>query len=173
MKQKIKQFIQEIGVFSLSLSIAFILTMGVVIVKGWTEPSQNPPGGNLGAPLNTTANSQIKSGPLQVNGLKNIGTTILDGNVGVGTTSPSQKLDVVGYIKGQSGLCIGNDCRNSWPAGGSVNSCYWVSSPASWDFYAECGSDEVVAGLHLKNEWTGSEWYKHQYVSQWKCCKIK
>ena len=43
-----------------------------------------------------------------------------NGNVGIGVTSPSQKLDVAGYVKGQTGLCIGNDCRTSWPAG----SCY-------------------------------------------------
>ncbi|MDP2938677.1 MAG: hypothetical protein Q8O13_01140 [Candidatus Omnitrophota bacterium] len=36
-------------------------------------------------------------------------------NVGIGTTTPTQKLDVAGYVRGQSGLCIGNDCRTSWP----------------------------------------------------------
>jgi len=35
-------------------------------------------------------------------------------NVGIGTTSPTQKLDVIGNVKG-TGLCIGNDCRTSWP----------------------------------------------------------
>ena len=40
------------------------------------------------------------------------------GNVGIGAPIPSQKLDVAGYIKGQTGLCIGNDCRTSWPSGG-------------------------------------------------------
>ena len=37
------------------------------------------------------------------------------GNVGIGTTGPSQKLDVSGYVRGSSGLCINNDCRTSWP----------------------------------------------------------
>jgi len=39
-----------------------------------------------------------------------------DGNIGIGMT-PSQKLDVAGYVKG-TGLCIGSDCRTSWPVGG-------------------------------------------------------
>ena len=37
-------------------------------------------------------------------------------NVGIGTASPTQKLDVTGYVKGQSGVCIGNDCRTGWPS---------------------------------------------------------
>jgi len=40
------------------------------------------------------------------------------GNLGIGTASPSQKLEVAGYIKG-TGLCISNDCRTSWPSGGT------------------------------------------------------
>src|SRR3989344_5766800 len=42
------------------------------------------------------------------------------GDVGIGTAGPTQKLDVAGYVKGQSGVCIGNDCRTSWPGGFSV-----------------------------------------------------
>ncbi len=37
------------------------------------------------------------------------------GNVGIGAVSPTQKLDVAGYVKGQTGLCIGADCQTSWP----------------------------------------------------------
>jgi hypothetical protein len=49
-------------------------------------------------------------------------------NVGIGTTNPSYKLDVNGYVKG-TGLCIGNDCRTTWPSGGgSGGDSYWALS---------------------------------------------
>lgn len=45
------------------------------------------------------------------------------GNVGIGTMTPSQKLDVTGNIRATQ-LCIGADCRGAWPAaaGGTVTS---------------------------------------------------
>jgi hypothetical protein len=39
------------------------------------------------------------------------------GNVGIGTKNPVHKLDVAGYIRSSKGLCIGDDCRTSWPSG--------------------------------------------------------
>ncbi|TSC70708.1 MAG: Endosialidase chaperone, partial [Parcubacteria group bacterium Gr01-1014_49] len=42
------------------------------------------------------------------------GLIVQSGNVGIGISSPSQQLDVAGYVKG-SGLCIGSDCKTSWP----------------------------------------------------------
>tara|TARA_Y100000310_G_scaffold86973_1_gene83880 strand:- start:16895 stop:21535 length:4641 start_codon:yes stop_codon:yes gene_type:complete len=35
------------------------------------------------------------------------------GDVGIGTLTPSQKLDVEGYVKA-SGFCIGADCKTDW-----------------------------------------------------------
>lgn len=51
-------------------------------------------------------------------------------NVGIGSASPSEKLDVSGRIKGTE-LCIATDCRSSWPTGGvsgSVTTPYATSS---------------------------------------------
>ncbi|MDD5545384.1 MAG: hypothetical protein PHX67_01830, partial [Candidatus Pacebacteria bacterium] len=50
---------------------------------GWTTPSQNPPGGNLSAPINTGSSNQAKTGYLSV------GTS----------TIPSFPLDVAGVLR--------------------------------------------------------------------------
>ena len=93
---------------SLSIILGVVLGGGLIIAKAWTDPSVAPPGGNLGAPINTSSNSQVKTGPLQVNVFRNVGTSILDGNVGIGTASPTQRLDVSGAIRSTGQHLINN-----------------------------------------------------------------
>ncbi len=63
----------------------------------WTGPTAAPPNSNVAAPINVSATSQIKSGALQVNGLRNLGSSQFDGDVGIGTApSTGQRL----YIRG-------------------------------------------------------------------------
>jgi hypothetical protein len=64
--RQLKKFIQEIGVMSLSIAIAFVLVMGMAIAKGWKEPTQSPPNGNIPAPINVGDVDQIKTGGLSV-----------------------------------------------------------------------------------------------------------
>lgn len=105
---------KEISYWVAMLLIGFTLGIGAHQVGAWTEPMLAPPGGNLGAPINTGGSDQVKSGGFAVNG----GLFLVpNGQVGIGTVSPTQKLDVAGNVKG-SQLCIGNDCRGSWPSGG-------------------------------------------------------
>lgn len=97
MKQKIKTFLQEIGIMSLALTVAFISYMGIVFVKGWTDPTVAPPGGNLGAPLNTSNVGQEKAGGLTLNtGGAPIGLIVQSGNVGIGTQTPNGAKGVNG-----------------------------------------------------------------------------
>ena len=49
-------------------------------------------------------------------------------NVGIGTVSPVQKLQVDGYVRGNDGLCIGTDCRTTWPAAGGTGTVTSVGS---------------------------------------------
>jgi len=78
------------------------IALGLVLqfVRAWTEPIVAPPGGNLGAPINTGPIEQLKQGALGINGLLKAynGLQVPNGNVGIGTTNPKQALEVVGRI---------------------------------------------------------------------------
>lgn len=87
----------------------------------FTAPSTAPPNADAYAPLSTSPTAQSKQGGLLLNtGGATNGLIVQSGNVGIGTASPSQQLDVAGYVKG-SGLCIGSDCRTSWPSSSSYS----------------------------------------------------
>ena len=50
--------------------------------------------------------------------------------LGIGTTSPSKKLDVSGAVKATE-FCIGTDCITNWPSGGSGGSGSYTSAGQS------------------------------------------
>lgn len=104
--------------------LAFILgalLFGSRFVFSFTEPTSTPPLENVSAPLNISSTGQSKAGGLILNtGGAATGLIVQNGNVGIGTLSPSQLLDVAGYIK-STGVCIGSDCRTVWPSSSSYS----------------------------------------------------
>lgn len=78
------------------------IVLGLVIqgARAWTEPgSSNPPGGNVGAPINTGDNAQEKAGALQIDKRFGVvGDAFFGSNVGVGTVSPNPAKGSIGSI---------------------------------------------------------------------------
>ena len=60
---------------------------------------------------------------------QNNGTSIYynDGNVGVGTSTPAQKMEVAGNVKA-TGVCIGTDCKSAWPTTTSTDTLQSVTA---------------------------------------------
>ena len=93
------------------------MLFGSRFVFSFTEPSSTPPLSNTSAPLNISSTGQSKAGGLILNtGGATNGLIVQSGNVGIGTQNPGYVLDVIGYVRGSSGLCINTDCRTSWPS---------------------------------------------------------
>ena len=78
------------------ISIAVLAEQEPTANSSWQNPTANPPGNNVPAPLNVSRNPQFKVGGLILNtgGAEN-GLLVDNGNVGIGTRNPSSKL----YIK--------------------------------------------------------------------------
>jgi len=91
------------------------LLLAVVFAWAWVEPTQEPPDGNVPAPINVGPSSQTKQGSLGLNtkGEYETGLLVINnayfigGKVGIGTDEPSAKLDVNGNVRIRSLNCTG------------------------------------------------------------------
>lgn len=102
----------------------------------------NTPAGNISATTVQAALDELDSEKVSKNGDTMTGTlnlpanglvvgtnqlAVSGGNIGIGTSSPTEKLEVVGKVKATE-LCIGTDCKSAWPSGGGGGSVTSVTS---------------------------------------------
>ena len=71
----------------------------------FTEPSGTPTNSNAPTPLDTSANQNTKIGGLLLNKLGASYGLIVLGRVGIGTLTPTTKLDVAGNIHSTGDVC--------------------------------------------------------------------
>lgn len=103
-----KKSLLTLIVFALSFTVGWQ-------VLSWTGPTDPFPEGNVPAPINVSSTAQTKEGNLSAAIFYDTNdssyyvnpsgatSAILSGNVGIGTTSPGQKLTVAGTIESTSG----------------------------------------------------------------------
>lgn len=89
---------KEMATFGKAAVIASLFIGVSVFAAGFSQPTQSPPNGNVEPPINSSSTAQAKAG--------NFAAAALYG----------------AWVQGGSGLCIGSDCRTSWPEGGSGES---------------------------------------------------
>ena len=123
MSKNAKQVSRKLAYWASVTAIGLVVGISLQMVRAnWTVPTGAAPMGNIGAPVNTGGTlvtpPQRKTGSLAVDGaffdVKN-NLYVESGNVGIGTTTPTQKLDVAGQIHSSSDVCTdagGGKCLN-------------------------------------------------------------
>lgn len=122
----------HVGLFAVLFPTVFAV-LTVPAVFAFTEPTENPPGGNAPAPVNVGATSQTRQGPLIINGTLNV-------------NSPVTVTE----------LCLpGPDCRSVWPAMEAVAQ-PWTVVDTNTIYYSGnrvgIGTNIPAAPLHILSQ---------------------
>lgn len=156
--------------------LTFMLGTGVSTLLAWVGPpgipniENNCPSGATGCdkPVHIGSYGQIKDGGLILGeslSTDSLGFAVAGGKAGIGTTEPTQMLDVVGYSKSRTGFCIGDACITQWPTNsggvvinapsGAVMSFNLSSCPSGWSPFTD-GAGRVILGVGNSNTGSGS-----------------
>ena len=98
-----------------------ILSLGLVFITlAWTDPTEEPPGGNVSAPINVSGTAQVKEGRL---GIGTAGGTDSGYDVSIGGDGIHDGAKVAGTGYFEDEICLGSDtnCITDWPSGGGGN----------------------------------------------------
>lgn len=165
MKQK--KITHWLSVIVIGIALGFALQF----VRAWTEPSEVPPDGNIGAPINTGSNTQTKRGSLGVDMLK-LGIKFLFSGVGDNYANDNwlRLTDISGNFGPgfaassiyANSINLNGDQRSAWPGGIHLN-CFW--SPDN-----QCSSypGYLVSGIYINASFTDA--VGGHYAVQ--CCRI-
>jgi hypothetical protein len=136
--------------------IGLLVAVGVSYVSAWTGPTGTAPTNNVAAPINLSATSQTKTGPLWAAGLFSSSGGYVAGNLGVGavTNSGTLRVDVEGQL-GATHYCdnAGNNCvtaaQIASSAGGGVPARAVMafnqsSCPSGWSAYSAANGRNIV-----------------------------
>ncbi|MFH1401552.1 MAG: hypothetical protein ABIG40_01145 [Parcubacteria group bacterium] len=161
-------------IISITAVILVAVFAFVFYILAWTEPSAVPPSANISSPINVGTTTQYKLGALGVGGVFQADSltytatstylAALGGRVGIGVLNPTQKLDVAGYIKGRTGLCIDDDCRTSWADVGGTAVTYKMTAKSylqGGTYYSKtvsytCAGDPANTSVSLKQMTDGT-----------------
>jgi len=153
-----KQVSSKIVVLVFSVLVV-CFAIGFYTFAAWQEPTQTQPEGNVDAPLNVGSKEQTKSGNLVVNalGVSAFGNALLvpNGNVGIGTKNPSQKLDVVGNIVASGTICDSTGCIGDGGGGTYVSVWVAISSNGTVAFTHNLGTSDLSVTILFKPSSTG------------------
>ncbi|OGG60096.1 hypothetical protein A3C86_00895 [Candidatus Kaiserbacteria bacterium RIFCSPHIGHO2_02_FULL_49_16] len=86
------------------LILAIVLSIGVSYVYAWTGPAATAPGGNILAPVNVSATSQVKSAGLWVGSLGTDGGASFGGGVKIGNNDTACTPGISGTFRYNAGI---------------------------------------------------------------------